>query len=471
MRTFNETLFPYELDDRKDIEKVFTSWVGIIMTVLSATVSTLASILVIRLILSSTRRLYGSIYHRILFGMSVADIIQSIAMAFTSLPMPTDMIYTGFQGLVIGNKYTCNAQGYLITIGAVSGMVYNAMLSVYYLCSINFIMTDHEFHQCLEPFFHMSALALSLVVATLLLVGDLFNPSPTAMAWCGVSVYPYWLLQDDDENDNTNERRAGNLSLLLSFVISTMCITTIVASMIMIVAKVRKRDQQRLGVIRLSSATNTNDEGRGEEEEEEEEEGRLNAIDNRIFQHTKIIRNQAIAYSIVNLFGFAIMVVLPYTRNISGNGIPPTGWQLLYLVLRPLQGLFNSCIFVYHKAYNLQRENNGLNISQAFFGVLAGCEADERVFSNLNEMNDSSSRQKQQSASDLIGYGRVRLSGAGEGQKRMSAVCSRDDDDNSSSQEFMSAEVGPLGMERSVQDLSGFSMREECESSSSAEKS
>ena len=118
MQTFNATLF--ELDDRKDIETVFTSWIGIIITVVSAVVSTLASILVIWLIFSSTKRLSRSVYHRILFGMSVADIIQSIAMALTSLPMPTDMIYTGFQGLVIGNKYTCNAQGYLIAIGAAS---------------------------------------------------------------------------------------------------------------------------------------------------------------------------------------------------------------------------------------------------------------------------------------------------------------------------------------------------------------
>eukprot|EP00554_Chaetoceros_debilis_P016167 CAMPEP_0194125390 /NCGR_PEP_ID=MMETSP0150-20130528/59438_1 /TAXON_ID=122233 /ORGANISM="Chaetoceros debilis, Strain MM31A-1" /LENGTH=171 /DNA_ID=CAMNT_0038819197 /DNA_START=54 /DNA_END=566 /DNA_ORIENTATION=+ len=171
-------------------------------------------------------------------------------------------------------------------------------------------MTNHEFHQCLEPFFHMSVLIFSLVIATFMLIRDLFNPSPTATAWCGVSVYPYWRLQDDSIS-------AVNVFRWLILLFCILCITTIVVSMIMIVAKVRKRDQQ--GIDRASA---TNHEGH----EDEEEEGRRNAIDNRIFQNTKIIRNQAIAYSIVNLFGFAIMVVLPYTRNFLGYGIPTAGW-------------------------------------------------------------------------------------------------------------------------------------------------
>ena len=429
MNPISETLF--DLDDRKDIETIFTSWKGILTTVVSATVSTSASIFVIWLIHTSNKQLARSVYHRILFGMSVANIIQSIAMALTTLPMPTDMIYTGFQGLIIGNKYTCKAQGFFVAIGAVSGMVYNAMLSVYYLCSINFSMADYDFRQYVEPFFHLSGLVFSLMIGTLLLVGDCFNPSPTATSWCGVSVYPYWLHEDD----KISEVEIGKLALLLSFAMSAICITTIIVSMIIIVANVRKRDQRRIEVSPI-------DQG----EDQGEEGGSRNSIDNRSFQNTKIIRNQAITYSIVNLFGFVIMGVLPYTRNISGNDIPPVGWQVAYLVLRPLQGLFNSCIFVYHKAYNLRRENNDLNVGEAIFAVVRGIEADERALSNFNGLDSRTST--------LFGF--VPPSGADE--ERVFSVYSSDSDEK----DIISADMGfSLPMEQSIQDLSGFSIRQE----------
>lgn len=73
----------------------------------------------------------GSVYHRIMFGMSFFDIVQSLAMAFTTLPMPTYMIYDQFED-------SRKAQGFMFLIGSMTATTYNAMLCLYYLCALRY---------------------------------------------------------------------------------------------------------------------------------------------------------------------------------------------------------------------------------------------------------------------------------------------------------------------------------------------
>ena len=57
----------------------------------SGSISFVASTLIVYLILRSETRL-STTYHRLLFGMSVSDMMSSFAMALTSLPFPTHMV-------------------------------------------------------------------------------------------------------------------------------------------------------------------------------------------------------------------------------------------------------------------------------------------------------------------------------------------------------------------------------------------
>ena len=90
-------------DPRADIQTVKTSWTGIAITTVAASSSIIGSVIIIFLILRSNIGL-KTVYHRILFGMSVSDILQSFPMILTTMPMPKDMIYTQFDGrMVFGN--------------------------------------------------------------------------------------------------------------------------------------------------------------------------------------------------------------------------------------------------------------------------------------------------------------------------------------------------------------------------------
>ena len=104
-----------------------TTYIAIVPRV-SGSVSAISSSIIIYLVFQSAARL-STIYHRIMFCMSVSDIILSVGYALTSLPMPAEMpmeeelgIY--WPGPRYGNTTTCNIQGFMTTFGATSMLGY-----------------------------------------------------------------------------------------------------------------------------------------------------------------------------------------------------------------------------------------------------------------------------------------------------------------------------------------------------------
>ena len=96
---------------------------------LTGTLSAISSLTIIYLIVRSNNRL-STIYHRILFFMSVSDVISSIGMALTTIPMPTEMPQEkelGFYwpGNRYGNEGTCSAQGFAIMVAGFATLALN----------------------------------------------------------------------------------------------------------------------------------------------------------------------------------------------------------------------------------------------------------------------------------------------------------------------------------------------------------
>ena len=116
---------------------------GAIVPRFTGSISVIASSIIIYLIIRSDDKL-GSVYHRIMFGMTIADVISSTAMALTSLPMPRDLTPYNLPyadvwvGTRLGNQGTCSAQGFFFNFGIIAVFVYNGMLCLYYALTIAF---------------------------------------------------------------------------------------------------------------------------------------------------------------------------------------------------------------------------------------------------------------------------------------------------------------------------------------------
>jgi len=81
---FDDAVYNQTLEDPQvSLETVYTSLVtGIQITITTASLSATASLLIMFIIFRSKPKM-GSVYHRIMFGMSFFDILQSVAMAIT----------------------------------------------------------------------------------------------------------------------------------------------------------------------------------------------------------------------------------------------------------------------------------------------------------------------------------------------------------------------------------------------------
>ncbi len=99
----------------------------------TGTISALSSILIMSVILRSSKESRFSSYHIIMFCMSFWDAIASIAIAFNTIPMPSDVNeFYPFKGKSFGNTATCEARGFLIMSGTGFAIAANCCLNIYY---------------------------------------------------------------------------------------------------------------------------------------------------------------------------------------------------------------------------------------------------------------------------------------------------------------------------------------------------
>ena len=127
-------------------------------------------------------------YHRLLFAMSVYDILESIWNFTSTWPMPAsdDELNTGAALWAVGNTYTCSMQGFFLTL-SVAVPLYNALLGVYYMLVIKFQFTQSTLSNKVEPTMHFIAGSWAFGTAISSGVMGLYN---NANLWCWIAPYP-----------------------------------------------------------------------------------------------------------------------------------------------------------------------------------------------------------------------------------------------------------------------------------------
>lgn len=310
-------------------------------------VSVASSSLVIYMILRSDTKL-SSIYHRIMLGMCVADILSSVAMSLTTIPMPptldpdlTPYVYP-WEGGRYGTSSTCAAQGFFYSSGIITMYAYNAMLCVYYACVIAIRMKEYKIKKYVEPFLHLTPVALGLGLGFEDLSKGLYRPSDW-VAWCtAVST---------------------DSSVVVLALIATLLVI-IFTSFALIIWRVIKTENQLPRIVR---------------------ESRFSRAAQRVqksHQNSKIIFLQALGY-ILALFS---SLILPFISSFSLVNNDPTRQLCGTYILVPLQGFFNALIFVGHKIYNYRRVHTNLSMWKTFHLLLAGKANDHVLFSRISNI-------------------------------------------------------------------------------------
>ena len=305
----------------------------------SGSLSAIASSLILVAILKSDTKM-KTVYHRIMFFMSCADISGSIAMALTTIPMPQHMsqeimdidryliFYEEWAGMKLGNTQTCEAQGFFYSFGVLSMYAYNAMMCIYYVCAIVFGMKEARIIKFVEPFLHLFAFTLGFGPAVFGLANNLYNPSGWE-TWC--AIIPIGCnYNNEQESTCIRGMKAADAGYTKVFLLLVALMAFIIlTSLLMIIVKVIKVDRT-LRLHYTSLHTRIHGDFLAQ-----------HPFAARVHQHqsnTKVILIQCLCY----IFAFVLTLIFPAIPDSRHN--PKTVKKYVHyleLVFMPLQGFFN----------------------------------------------------------------------------------------------------------------------------------
>jgi len=144
----------HEIMDRSTQIAVF--WIRC----LTGSFSLLGSSTIVFMVLSDMKQKLSRPKNRFMLAMSFVDILQSVAMALSALPLPSESGNYGARG----NHATCAAQRFFIFLGLTMPL-YICSLNFYYLLTIRYNFKRQQFSSKIEPSLHLVSLGIPLFSA------------------------------------------------------------------------------------------------------------------------------------------------------------------------------------------------------------------------------------------------------------------------------------------------------------------
>ena len=355
-------------DERTFPDTFYITALAPVVVGISGALSALGSLLIMFIILRSSFRL-STVSHRLVFAMSLADLIASIGMGAGTLPMPKDTVYD-FQGAHLGNEFTCSSQGFMIFFGAIATICYSACLSVYFMCTITFRMKDATFRKCIEPFMYISCLLLTLPTAIMIWANKWYNPTPFE-PFCVAMSYPYYCKSEMEDAERCSIRGKPNLfqiqnrkNLTRFYLVLFYAIPFVtLSSMVTITLSVCLQER---GTRTTNQRINRRNKGKDLRQRH---------------AYTKAIASQAFAYVLASI----TIQVFAFVR--SANNTNHT-LQLVYTALRPCQGLLNFMVFFSQKVSNARQIDPSLSYKKAAIHVLVAREKHHFQLSGISLIDD-----------------------------------------------------------------------------------
>jgi len=125
-------------------------------------------------------------YRRIIFGLSVSDILQSVGIIVSPFAAPRG---TPGSTWAVGNTSSCEAVGFILTAGGTMLPMYTFMLTSYFLLRVKYKMTIKDYAKKVEWKFHAFIIIWNVTSSIIALVQDSYN-SARAGSLCTMREYP-----------------------------------------------------------------------------------------------------------------------------------------------------------------------------------------------------------------------------------------------------------------------------------------
>lgn len=168
-----------------------------------------------------TEQTLNKMYQRIMFSLSVSDVVGSLGLFLKDWAMPADSLHSEFLYGNVGNRVTCDAQGFFVQCGYYAAILYNVVLAYYFLMTVKYGWREATWRK-LEPFLHSFAILFPFATAIVCSVTGHFNHS---LMSCWIQSYPL----DCETSDDIDCIRGENAALYRLIFMVFPCIVCVIS--------------------------------------------------------------------------------------------------------------------------------------------------------------------------------------------------------------------------------------------------
>ena len=323
----------------------------------TGTLSFLGSFIILYIILRDRKRKLKRVYHRLLLAYSSIDVLVSMNFALSTLVVPkgTPGVW-GAQGTIA----TCEASGF-VTQFIMSQAAYASSICVYYVLVLRYQVQERSIAKYMEPLLHAFALITPLVMGTIMVLHDNYNPTNIMVGWCFINVYPMDCLRRDGVECQRGE--GYEFWLFLNNAPAILFFCAVIVSCVLTYLKVRSVESRGAQWSFSQTASRSSE------------------------RRVRESATQATLYIVafwVTYASFAIVVTFgpsPATKTNRGFYLPLV---ILTKIFLPLQGFFNCFIYIRPRFAGIRLRNPELS----YWGALQAVLSDDN---NHNSLGNSDS--------------------------------------------------------------------------------
>ena len=235
------------------------SWwkAAVITTMTTASVSFVASSALSIKIASSLNGLHSP-YRRLIFGLSISDVMQSVALITAVFSTP-ESVPQAIWGM--GNRATCAANGFFFCMGMGCMPMYFCAICYYYLCKLKKNMTDDAFSKGMEWKIHAFIILVNISICIAAIATKTMNSSVTG-TFCTIATFPTGCRQQPELYGECDEKIAFYSSILLplsNLVIPFLSLVGVIINMTLLCSHVLARDRIYRASAKLPGETKNDD--------------------------------------------------------------------------------------------------------------------------------------------------------------------------------------------------------------------
>ena len=334
-------------------------------------------------------------YSRIIFGLSIADIMQSLGIIISPLAAPSGTLDAPW---AMGSTGFCSATGFVLNVGGVAVPLYTLLLTHYFLQRVKYKLTPAQFASKMECRISILVWLYPVIGGLVGLVNGYFNPGPNGSLCMMIDKPLHCNVDPKTYGDCARGQNASLASLFLTVLPFVFSFAMVIINLVRFTLHVYQQEQMFKPT---TTSTPTRDSGDGTPSS--------SAVNHDIESSRRRIPDSLAKQSLVQsglyITSFFICYFAPTVAMImSALRMPPPAWLFWCVsIFWPLGGFFNILIYTRPKVSRYKDSNPEYSKLYVFLIiVLSGGEVPTEIdFGDIKEDSISTSRIKRERARAL----------------------------------------------------------------------